>query len=66
MSRHVVAAAAEIAPGTSKLVTIGGRELGVFNVKGEYFALLNLCPHAGAALCRGTVVGRVGSVGPRK
>jgi nitrite reductase/ring-hydroxylating ferredoxin subunit len=66
MSRHVVAAAAEIAPGASKLVTIGGREIGVFNVKGEYFALLNLCPHAGAALCRGKITGLVVSDDPGK
>jgi nitrite reductase/ring-hydroxylating ferredoxin subunit len=64
MTRHVVAAAAEIAPGASKLVTVGGREIGVFNVKGAYFALLNVCPHAGAPLCRGTIVGLVVSDEP--
>ena len=35
------------------MVTISGREIGVFNVDGEFFALLNRCPHEGAALCRG-------------
>jgi nitrite reductase/ring-hydroxylating ferredoxin subunit len=66
MARHVLAAADEIAPGASKLVTISGREIGVFNVNGEYFALLNLCPHAGAALCRGKVTGLVVSEEPGK
>ncbi|MGA8414537.1 MAG: Rieske (2Fe-2S) protein, partial [Xanthobacteraceae bacterium] len=57
MSRHVVATVGEIAPGSSKLVTVKGREIGLFNVKGEYFALANKCPHEGASLCRGTLVG---------
>ncbi len=56
MSRHVVATVGEIAPGSSKLVTVKGREIGLFNVKGEYFALANKCPHEGAALCRGNLV----------
>ena len=29
----------------------------MFNVAGEYFALVNRCPHEGAPLCRGRVVG---------
>jgi len=57
MSRHVVANVGEIAPGSSKLVTVKGREIGVFNIKGEFFALANKCPHEGAALCRGKLVG---------
>jgi 3-phenylpropionate/trans-cinnamate dioxygenase ferredoxin subunit len=57
MSRHVVASVGEIAPGSSKLVTVKGREIGLFNVKGEYFALANKCPHEGASLCRGKLVG---------
>ena len=36
MGRHVVATVGEVAPGTSKLVTVKGREIGVFNIKGEY------------------------------
>ena len=57
MSRHVVAAVGEIAEGERKLVTLEGREIGVFNVKGEFYALLNKCPHSGAELCRGVVIG---------
>lgn len=53
MTRHVVAAVGEIAPGTCKIVTVKGREIGVFLVNGEYFALFNRCPHEGAPLCRG-------------
>ena len=50
MSRHVVAATSEIKPGERKLVTIKGREIGVFNVDGAFFALANRCPHAGGPM----------------
>jgi nitrite reductase/ring-hydroxylating ferredoxin subunit len=64
MSRHVVAAADELQPGEKKLVTIKGREIGVFNVGGEFFALANRCPHAGGPMCEGRVVGLVLSSRP--
>ena len=41
------------------LVEVGGREIGVFNIAGEYFAIGNRCPHNGASLCKGTIVGLV-------
>jgi nitrite reductase/ring-hydroxylating ferredoxin subunit len=49
----VVARADEIAPGERKIVEIGGRSIGVFNLAGEYFALRNRCPHQGGPLCEG-------------
>jgi 3-phenylpropionate/trans-cinnamate dioxygenase ferredoxin subunit len=64
MGRHVVARVDEIAPGTCKIVTVKGREIGVFHVNGEFFALINRCPHQGAQLCKGTLVSRVESLGP--
>jgi 3-phenylpropionate/trans-cinnamate dioxygenase ferredoxin subunit len=64
MARHVVATAGEIPLGGRKLVTVAGREIGVFNHRGEYFALLNRCPHQGGALCKGTLVGMVTSPEP--
>ncbi len=57
MARHVVAAAGEIPPGGRKLVTVRGRQIGIFNHAGEYFALLNRCPHQGAELCKGKLIG---------
>lgn len=59
MPRHIVAAAAEVPPGTRKLFTVDGRPVVVFNLKGEFFALLNRCPHQGASLCDGVQVGLV-------
>lgn len=64
MSRHVVATVDEIAPGSSKLVTVKGREIGLFNVAGKFYALANRCPHAGGALCEGEIVGLAKSEGP--
>ena len=55
MSRQVVARAGDIAPGTCKIVSVRGREIGIFNLDGEYFALTNRCPHAGGPLRRGRI-----------
>ena len=59
MAKHVIAAVGEIPPGGRKLVTIRGREIGVFNLDGAFYALVNRCPHQGAALCTGEVVSRL-------
>jgi len=59
MTRHVVARARDIAPGSSQIVEVAGREIGVYNVAGDYFALANRCPHAGAELCKGFITGLV-------
>jgi nitrite reductase/ring-hydroxylating ferredoxin subunit len=66
MTRHVIAKADDIAPGSNKIVTVAGREIGVFNVGGDFYALANRCPHAGAALCEGFISGLVGADGPNK
>jgi 3-phenylpropionate/trans-cinnamate dioxygenase ferredoxin subunit len=62
--REVVARAGEVAPGTCKIVTAAGREIGIFNLGGEYFALANRCPHEGGPLCQGRIVALVQSEGP--
>jgi 3-phenylpropionate/trans-cinnamate dioxygenase ferredoxin subunit len=64
VSRQVVAKASEVAPGTAKMVTVAGREIGIFNLDGAYFALANRCPHAGGPLCSGKIVALVQSDGP--
>jgi nitrite reductase/ring-hydroxylating ferredoxin subunit len=50
---YVVADAAAFPPGTRRIVDLGGRSIGVFNVDGRYFAIRNRCPHQGGPLCRG-------------
>ena len=59
MARHVIARADEVPPGTRKLVTVEGRDIIVFNVKGELFALSDKCPHRGASLSKGVLTGLV-------
>ena len=51
--RYLIATTDEIRPGQRKIVTIGGREIGIFNIEGNYYALRNVCPHKGAPLCKG-------------
>ena len=57
MARYVVGTVDEIQPGTRKIVDAGGRSIGVFNVNGEYFAILNRCPHQAGPLCKGNTHG---------
>ena len=35
---------------------MAGRAIALFNVKGEFFAIANRCPHEGADLCKGKIV----------
>jgi 3-phenylpropionate/trans-cinnamate dioxygenase ferredoxin subunit len=63
-NRYVVATTDEVAPGTSKLVTVRGREIGLFNVGGSFYALLNRCPHEGASLCKGKITSLIESDEP--
>src|SRR5262245_12225806 len=66
MGKHVVASVGEIAPGGRKLVEIEKRAIVVFNLSGEYFALLNRCPHQGGSLYHGKITGLVQSEEPGK
>jgi nitrite reductase/ring-hydroxylating ferredoxin subunit len=51
MARHVkVAGAADLAPGQSRLLRIGDREIVLFNAEGRYYAVKNSCPHRGFQL----------------
>jgi nitrite reductase/ring-hydroxylating ferredoxin subunit len=50
---------AEIGSGQSKMITIDGQMIGVFNVDGNFLAISNECPHAGASLAHGTFEGEV-------
>lgn len=66
MARHVVATVDEIPPGKRKLVTVGKRNIVVFNVGGDFLALLDRCPHQGGSLCDGVLTGFVESDDPGK
>jgi 3-phenylpropionate/trans-cinnamate dioxygenase ferredoxin subunit len=64
MAKYDVATVDEIPPGGRKIVEVGGRSVGVFNLDGEFFALRNNCPHEGGPLCVGPICGFVSSDRP--
>jgi nitrite reductase (NADH) small subunit len=47
----VVGRVADFPEGTHRVVTVGGREIGVFNIGGRFYGLLNRCAHQGGPLC---------------
>lgn len=55
--RFTVCGAGDLLPGERRIVALGGRSVGLFNVDGRLFALHNRCPHQGAELCRGVLTG---------
>lgn len=57
MAVYSVAKVDELPIGTRKIVQVEGRSIGLYNVKGEYYAIHNYCPHQGAELCKGPVCG---------
>ena len=59
MPKYVVAPVEEIPPGGRKLVEVRGRPIVIFNLDGEFFAMLDRCPHQGGSLCNGQLVGLV-------
>jgi nitrite reductase/ring-hydroxylating ferredoxin subunit len=60
----VVAKAGEIPDGERLLVEVNGRSIGIFNVGGEYYGVVNRCPHMGAEMCRGHLAPELSSPGP--
>lgn len=57
MGKHLICPVQELSQGETKIVNLEGRSIGIFNIKGSYFALRNRCPHQGAELCKGTIQG---------
>jgi nitrite reductase/ring-hydroxylating ferredoxin subunit len=57
MAKHVIGRVGDIPPGGRKIVEVEGRSIGVFNVRGAYYALRNACPHQGGPVCKGRLIG---------
>jgi nitrite reductase (NADH) small subunit len=53
MRRHVVGAVEDFPAGSHRVVDVGGRAIGVFNIAGALYALPNVCPHQAGPLCEG-------------
>ena len=64
MGRHVICPAGELQPGEVKIVDVEKRSIGIFNIRGQFHALRNTCPHKGAPLCRGIITGLMISDAP--
>lgn len=54
---QVVCRVEELPVGSSKIIEVGRVTVGVFNVDGTFYAVRNVCPHHGAPLCLGDIVG---------
>lgn len=61
----VVCPANEISDGERRIVKADGISIGVYNIGGKFYAIKNVCPHAGAPLCEGHIqtTHRPGAVG---
>lgn len=64
MEWHLAAGVEEVAPGKAKIVTINNKEIGIFQEGGAYYAVLNICPHNRAEVCKGRVTGTLFSSMP--
>ena len=52
-----VARTSDIEPGQAKIVDVQGKEIALFNIGGEFFAIDNMCTHEEASLGEGEVSG---------
>ncbi|WP_309714798.1 chlorite dismutase family protein [Armatimonas sp.] len=50
-----VCALADFEPGQTRSIFLEGKMVGIFNIKGEIFAINNRCSHARGPLCEGTI-----------
>ncbi|MBW7453192.1 Rieske (2Fe-2S) protein [Paenibacillus sepulcri] len=57
MGRHKVCLVKELPSGMSRIERIENRSIGLYNIKGEFYAIRNSCPHQGAELCQGKIQG---------
>jgi len=61
---HVLGDLSDFPEGSHRVVRVGRREIGVFNIGGRLYGLPNVCPHQTGPLCEGrpplgTLVARV-------
>ncbi|OBI15841.1 Rieske (2Fe-2S) protein [Mycobacterium sp. E2497] len=55
--RRFVCSLDDLPPGGMKLVDVGKFGVGVYNVRGGLYAIVNYCSHEGAPLCLGLLGG---------
>ena len=59
MPEHFVSKASDMEDGDRLIMTVKGREIGVFFKDGGYYAYSNYCVHAGGPVCEGLIINRV-------
>ncbi|WP_168121235.1 Rieske (2Fe-2S) protein [Paenibacillus sp. HB172176] len=64
MTRYLVGNVSEFEDGQKKIIAVGGKSVGIYEIGGQLHAIRNLCPHQGAELCRGVTAAWVDSSGP--
>lgn len=57
--RVKVARRSDIEPGERRLVEVDGKTIGIFNVDGTFYALVNRCAHQGGPVCNGKIMPRL-------
>ena len=57
MEEHIVASVDELGDGDRLVVQLEGRDIGVFNVDGDYYAYTSWCAHQGGPACEGRLSG---------
>jgi nitrite reductase/ring-hydroxylating ferredoxin subunit len=58
MAKTIIGKTTDIPQGKMSHVTVGGKEILVANVDGSYYAINNICNHAGAELHEGDLAGK--------
>ena len=58
MTKFLVGKVSDLSDGNMTHLTAGGQEILVANVKGNYYAIGNICNHAGAELHEGILEGK--------
>ena len=66
MTRHIVARTSDIPPGGNKVFGVEGRDIVVFHVNGEFFALLQSLPARGRAAGESRLRGAADLAGARR
>ncbi len=59
MKFTVVGQTTDLAPGTTKPITVEGQKLVLANVGGQFYAIAQKCPHLGGNLSKGTLNGTI-------
>jgi len=57
--KYKVGTVAELDEGSRLIAEVNGQEIAVFNIDGEYHAVLNYCVHQAGPLCEGKITGEM-------